>query len=861
MSRSLIVLLFVATPGFAQFTLTTSIESGATVANCGPATCDNAYGVRQNQGKCAIATAPTVRMHATVTNTGAVAANRNVWVRSGSLVSAPAGATCSTSPYPLCTWMFAPADQETFVFDIPGSSVQQVSVTSDTGTTDVTECIHFGGAEVPQIVVTSTADHIPATSQATITVTVSSASGTPADGDVIFLVDGTPLIVTGTLLTNRLYQGKSSFNTGQMPAGVHTIQAGYLGSSTLAPGMSNVLMQTVDTGLQPTTTTIDVWPRVISYLGQTIQITGHALKASGLPGWAYGFIALDIDGVLVSEKYHNGYDVTWNIDTLSAGTHTLRLRYEGDATDAPSQTEVQQTVLSQPYVTTSTSVVAMPDVAPPGAPVTITATVATSDGSNPPLPVSFVENTVTLAQVPVVAGKATWVTSSLTPGYHSVFALYAYGLGYSASYGVSNRFFIGTQLPTVTTLTVPATIEPPQASVTVTVASSSGVPSEGSVDVLVDGAVVGTQTIQTWPMYFQLFHLTPGTHTILAAYRGSLAFQSSISTTATILVSPFRTATSVGFSPDSLPLIAGRDFKLVANVTALSAGMTGTVTFTINGQPIGTARVVGGSASLTVLGGLPMGMGYTLGGQYSGSSDFAPSTAYSYGFSVYAPTTLTLSPVTIPTEGAALYIVGAVDTPATGVSKANGYLSLSEGDRWLGAAYTAADGRATVTVPGLTAGTHTLKGFVSFDWPLLSASATLTVNVAPMPVREQADVSCSINGPTNVVAGVRSSYVVTVLNAGPNTAHSTSLIFGAPAAAILSAPANCSQFGLVMMCSLGDVAAGANVTLPFDVVFLTTQHATLSATVNASDGIVPQNDMTAVQVDVTGTSRRRSAHH
>jgi large repetitive protein len=127
--------------------------------------------------------------------------------------------------------------------------------------------------------------------------------------------------------------------------------------------------------------------------------------------------------------------------------------------------------------------------------------------------------------------------------------------------------------------------------------------------------------------------LAIGTHTFIATYSGSTAFNASTSLTTTIVVTAVaKTDTTTAASsatPDSLP---GQEVKLKAVVKQDPAGPgkpTGTVTFSEGATNLGTAplELIGAieTAKLT-LPSLPVGV-HSIIATYSGSSTFNGSTS------------------------------------------------------------------------------------------------------------------------------------------------------------------------------------------------------------------------------------------
>ncbi|MBM4791730.1 Ig-like domain repeat protein [Streptomyces sioyaensis] len=126
-------------------------------------------------------------------------------------------------------------------------------------------------------------------------------------------------------------------------------------------------------------------------------------------------------------------------------------------------------------------------------------------------------------------------------------------------------------------------------------------------------------------------HVWPSTsgspYTITADYSGDAGF-TPCSATGTQTVAPAATTTAVVSSPDLS--VAGQSVTLTATVAPVAPGdgtPTGTVTFDLgDGTPAVTVAVAAGTATVTHTWGETSGSPYPITADYSGDSDFSPST-------------------------------------------------------------------------------------------------------------------------------------------------------------------------------------------------------------------------------------------
>ena len=127
-----------------------------------------------------------------------------------------------------------------------------------------------------------------------------------------------------------------------------------------------------------------------------------------------------------------------------------------------------------------------------------------------------------------------------------------------------------------------------------TVTASSGTPA-GSVTLVVDGVQVGDSTLNTSGVAtFNLASgLTGGSHTLVAIYNGTAAFNGSVSSILQLKVTQAATATALAVAPpytNPYSALSGNAVTFTAVVGFAGVGIpTGTVTFTSGSTTLGTA--------------------------------------------------------------------------------------------------------------------------------------------------------------------------------------------------------------------------------------------------------------------------------
>lgn len=260
---------------------------------------------------------------------------------------------------------------------------------------------------------------VPIGGSFTLTATVSGAGGSIPTGTVTFNSGGTS-IGTATL------DGAGHAGLTWSPvAGTYTLIAAYAGDANFTASSSDPVTVTVK--LPATITTLSASATSLTF-GQTLTLSAKVAAESGpnpqgsvtfLNGAApMGASTLDSRGVA---------GITFTPDP---GTYSFAASYPGSAVDSPStSTIVKVTVAPSP---TTTELSASPNPAPFGTTVTLTAKVNAKNAS-PVGEVSFLDGATVLATMPLNGGSATYSTSTLAVGTHTLTASYPGLSGYLAS--------------------------------------------------------------------------------------------------------------------------------------------------------------------------------------------------------------------------------------------------------------------------------------------------------------------------------------------------------------------------------------------------------------------------------------------
>jgi hypothetical protein len=265
----------------------------------------------------------------------------------------------------------------------------------------------------------------------------------------------------------------------------------------------------------------------------------------------------------------------------------------------------------------------------------IAAVLSDSSVGTPTGTVTFTDGTKVLGNVPLdSSGRATFATSALAAGSHSIAATYVPAdpgsfAGSSATV-TQNVTATSATTPTITTTTTltsapnPSTFGQP-VTFAATVKGNDGTPT--GIVAFTDGATAlgavsldnsGQATVTTST-------LTVGHHTVAATYRGDPNFPGS-STTLTQTVNPKKTGTMTALKASKNPSKSGESVTFVVSVTPYDGpGLpTGTVTIMDGSTVLGTEPLNKNGRIAFVTPKLALGR-HLIVANYNGDAEFASS--------------------------------------------------------------------------------------------------------------------------------------------------------------------------------------------------------------------------------------------
>ena len=405
---------------------------------------------------------------------------------------------------------------------------------------------------------------------------------------------------------------------------------------------------------------------------------------------------------------------------------------------------------------------------------------------------TLADGATVLATATLSNGVASFATSSLIAGSHTLIASYSgdastMPLASTPVTQVVTKWSSTTSLaanPATSTVSTDVTY-----SVTITPSSSSA--ATGTVTLQDNGATLATLTLGAAGTATYTDHSLPvGSHAITAVFVGDPVNDASTSASLPTAVQAASTVTTLASSGS--PAKAGASVQLTANVSTTPStldaslpALTGTVTFKDGATVLGTSPVSAGGSAVLSLSRLAVGT-HPITAVFSGDTDHATSTSATLSQEIVLAT----STVQLSASGSPLIFGRTLTlTAVVGGDGAipTGSVTFLDGTTTLGTASINASGQATLTVATLSTGSHNLTasypGDVK-DLPSTSNSLTEIITQASTGM-----VLVSSNNPS--VAGTALTFVATLNSTG--SIPSGQIVFTEGAATLGSALLDASR--------------------------------------------------------------------
>jgi hypothetical protein len=409
---------------------------------------------------------------------------------------------------------------------------------------------------------------------------------------------------------------------------------------------------------------------------------------------------------------------------------------------ASSPLDIELIGTAEPVNSTTTTLASNPDPSGFGQNVTFTVTVVTGAGTGNltgtvSIADTFGGSTTTLASGLALnaSGVATFSTSTLAVGQHSIVATYAGDTMHFTSASVPaliQTVLEGTSTGLTSTANPSAIGQSVTFTATVSVSGGGGVTPDGTVSFMDGTTILTTQAINASGVaMYTTSTLTAGIHQITAVYNGDAAKQIQGSTSA-VLNQDVQAPTTATLTSSLNPSNYGNSVTFTATIPPSgSAAPTGTVTFLDGAKQIGTGTLKGnpGVATFTIS---TLNVGtHTIMANYAGDSMNGASSSLPLSQVVnQASTSTTVTAAPSPGIAGGPETITATVKVTSGSGTPTGTVTFTSGATQLGSAPIGGGGTATIT-PALAQGSYQIVATYSGDSNNLgSASAPLALTVA-----------------------------------------------------------------------------------------------------------------------------------
>ncbi len=603
----------------------------------------------------------------------------------------------------------------------------------------------------------------------TATVTASApGSGIPT-GTVTFK-DGATTLGIGTLNGS----GQTTFSTGAMPVGSHSITVIYAGDTDFTTSTSSALSQTVNQAATTSSVATSANPAVF---GQSVTFTATVAASAPGTGIPTGSVTFKDGATTLGTGTLDGSgQTTFSTSAFSVGSHSITVVYAGDTDFTTSTSSALSQVVNQSATTSSVVSSANPSVS--GQSVTFTATVAASaPGAGIPTgTVTFKDGATTLGTGTLDgSGQTTFSTSALSVGSHSITIVYAGDTDFATS---TSSALSQTINQAATTSSVASSVTPTVfgQSVTFTATVTSNAPGSGvptGTVTFMDGATsIGTNTLDgSGQTTLSTSALSIGSHSITVVYAGDTDFTTSTSSAISQTVNQAATTSSVASSAN--PSVFGQSVTFTATVAASAPGAgipSGLVTFMDGATTLGTGTLDGSGQMTFSTSALLLG-GHSITVVYAGDTNFTTSTSSTLTQTVNQAATATgLASSAAPSVvGQSVTFTATVSASAPGSGTPTGTVTFEDGVTVLGTNSLNGSGVATFSISSLVLGSHSITAVYAGDANFTGSTSSVSTQV----VNQDSTTSAVIGAPEPVAFSQLVNFTGTVTAAAPGAGTPT----------------------------------------------------------------------------------------
>ena len=353
--------------------------------------------------------------------------------------------------------------------------------------------------------------------------------------------------------------------------GAHSVSASYGGDSGDLSSVSPAVA--ISVGADPSSTTLQASVNSVAANNPvTLLANVRPTVGSGTPTGTVTF--LDGATPLGTGTLSVRGSATLTTSGLSVGIHTITATYGGDSNDLASNSG--SVLISVTVLSTTTELSASASAVAPGASVTFTASVTPSSGTGTPTAtVTFKDGATTIGTGALNgAGVATFTTTTLALGAHSVTAVYSGDAKDAASTSGAVAVTVSaTSVATATALQASTNSLTYGGNVTLTATvtpTGGGSAATGTVSFM-DGTIpLGTGTLNAAGIAtFGTTFLAVGSHSITASYGGDSKNTASASGAVSVTVTAVPAA-QVSLAPGTLTFTAASGNTSTAQAATLT---------------------------------------------------------------------------------------------------------------------------------------------------------------------------------------------------------------------------------------------------------------------------------------------------
>ena len=631
---------------------------------------------------------------------------------------------------------------------------------------------------------TSSVNPVVAGNNITVTAVVAGNGAIPT-GKVTFFDNGTNL---GSTTLNSA--GQATFTIGNLVSGDHLVTASYGGDTADHGSVSAAITESVKQATTVISLTSSSNPALA---GTSLTFVANLTSNGSIPSGS--LVLHDGSSVIGSALIGPTGSAQFTFSSLSPQPHTLTASFAGD-TDHIASISVAIVQLIQ-LGTSTASVLSSQNPGVLGAPLSFT-THVNGTGTQPTGNVIFLDGMVTLASVPLINGTATFSLSSLTIGSHTITLSYAGDATHSAS--PSAILIEQIQQRTSTSILSsgsPAIVGAP-VTFTAAVTGARSVPTGGVVQFYDGASLLGSAPVNpSGAATYQSTLLAAGAHLIIASYQGDQNDQGSSSSALSQAINAADTTITLVSSIN--PSVVGSAVTFSAGITSRGKPATGIVTFLDGSLVLGSSTVSSGSANLTISS-LTAGL-HAILARYDGDSSTQVSTS-----SVLLQVAQQHTSAVLVTSANPVLTAQSLTLAASVASGSNpsGTFTFFDGSVSLGTATVSSSGSAAITLPSLSAGTHSLTVSYSgdsYNLPSTSSNVGEVVQLRPSTTSMTASSQGYLDGQqVTLVAVVH--YVGPVVPTGSVTFTAGGQVLGsasvsAAAAATLTLEPTASKYDII----------------------------------------------------------------